>query len=89
MPDIITRFNTEFHHVYINPAIERATGLPLESFLGKTSREAGLPTTIFIAIADLDPDTCAPHAREARFDHYLVKPVDLDVLLRLLSKQGP
>jgi CheY-like chemotaxis protein len=52
-------------------------------------KDCGLATTIFIAISDLDPDTRAPHAREARFDHYLVKPVDLDVLLRLLSKQGP
>jgi len=43
VPDIITRFDTEFRHVYINPAIERATGLPPESFLGKTSREAGMP----------------------------------------------
>ncbi len=43
VPDIITRFDTECRHVYINPAIERATGLPPESFLGKTSREAGMP----------------------------------------------
>ena len=43
LPSIIIRFNTEFRHVYINPAIERATGLPPESFLGKTSREAGMP----------------------------------------------
>ena len=43
VPDIITRFDTECRHLYINPAIERATGLPPESFLGKTSREAGMP----------------------------------------------
>ena len=49
----------------------------------------GLATAIFIAISALDPDNQAPHAREARFDHYLVKPVDLDVLLRLLSHEGP
>jgi PAS domain S-box-containing protein len=41
-PDIITRFDTKFRHVYINPAIERFTGLPPEHFLDKTSREAGL-----------------------------------------------
>ena len=46
VPDIITRFDTEFRHVYINPAIERATGLPPESFLGKTSREAGMPAKL-------------------------------------------
>lgn len=42
-PDIITRFNTDFRHIYVNPAIERATGLPMDQFLGKTSREAGMP----------------------------------------------
>jgi len=52
-------------------------------------RECGLATTIFIAVSANDPDTRAPHAREARFDHYLVKPVDLDLLLRLLFEQGP
>jgi CheY-like chemotaxis protein len=52
-------------------------------------RECGLAATIFIAISARKPDARAPHAREARFDHYLVKPVDLDLLLRLLSKQGP
>ena len=50
--------------------------------------ECGLATTVFIGISALDPDTRAAHAREARFDHYLIKPVDLDVLLRLLSQQG-
>ena len=42
VPDIITRFDTNCRHIYINPAIERATGLSPESFLGKTSREAGM-----------------------------------------------
>lgn len=46
VPDIITRFDTEFRHVCINPAIEQATGLPPESFLGKTSREAGMPAKL-------------------------------------------
>jgi CheY-like chemotaxis protein len=81
VPTMITFCMHKYAKTYIAPAIERATGLPLEWFLGKTSRGAGLPTTIFIAISDPDPDTCAPHPRKARFDHYLVKPVDLDVLL--------
>ena len=43
VPDIITRFDRQFRHLYINPAIERASGLRPEAFLGKTSREAGMP----------------------------------------------
>ena len=52
-------------------------------------RECNLGTTMFIAVSARDPDARAPHAREARFDHYLIKPVDLDLLLRLLSRQDP
>ncbi len=52
-------------------------------------RECGLAATIFIAISARDPDIRAPHAREAKFDHYLVKPVDLDLLLRVLSERAP
>ncbi len=51
--------------------------------------ECGLATTTFIAISARDPDPRSPHAREARFDHYLIKPVDLDLLLGILSKYGP
>ncbi len=50
-------------------------------------RECGLGTTMFVAVSARDPDARAPHAREARFDYYLIKPVDLDLLLRLLSRQ--
>ena len=46
VPDIITRFDTDCRHIYINPAIERATGLAPESFLGKTSRETGMPADL-------------------------------------------
>jgi hypothetical protein len=44
---------------------------------------------MLIAISAGDPDFHPPQAQEARFDHYLVKPVDLDVLCQLLSKHGP
>jgi len=52
-------------------------------------RECSLATTVFIAISARAPNTRAPCASEARFDHYLVKPVDFDLLLRLLSKKAP
>ena len=42
-PDIIARFDKEFRHVYINPTVERETGMPPEVFIGKTNRELGTP----------------------------------------------
>jgi CheY-like chemotaxis protein len=52
-------------------------------------RKCGLATPIFIAMSAADPDLRAPHAQEDAFDHYLVKPVDLDGLLWLLSNHNP
>lgn len=42
-PDIITRFDRELRHVYISPAIEKATGLKPKAFIGKTFEEVGMP----------------------------------------------
>lgn len=42
-PDIITRFDRQMRHVYVNPAVELATGIRREEFLGKTHRELGMP----------------------------------------------
>jgi PAS domain S-box-containing protein len=42
-PDIIARFDRDRRHVYINPAIEKATGIPPDTFLGKTNSELGMP----------------------------------------------
>jgi PAS domain S-box-containing protein len=41
-PDIIARFDRSLRFTYANPAIERATGIPCESFIGKTNQELGL-----------------------------------------------
>ena len=42
-PDIISRFNKEWRHVYVNPAIELATGLSAEAFIGKNHQDLGMP----------------------------------------------
>ncbi len=42
-PDCIARFDSAFRHVYINPSIERVTGLPASRFLGRTNWEMGMP----------------------------------------------
>lgn len=38
-PDIIARFNQQLHYVYINPAIEKDTGISAQTFIGKTIAE--------------------------------------------------
>jgi PAS domain S-box-containing protein len=40
-PDIIVRYDRDLHHLYINPSIERALGIPPEQFIGKTGIELG------------------------------------------------
>ncbi|MBD1812283.1 PAS domain S-box protein [Microcoleus vaginatus DQ-U2] len=42
-PDIISRIDAEFRHLYVSPSIELATGIPSEQFLGKTNAELGIP----------------------------------------------
>ncbi|MEH1906968.1 GGDEF domain-containing response regulator [Nostoc sp.] len=43
-PDIISRFNTQLRYVYVNPAIEKVTGISAETFIGKTNAELNLPS---------------------------------------------
>jgi|GEM_PF-2239077 len=42
-PDIIARYDRSLRHIYVNPSIEKATGIPLQQFIGKSKRELGLP----------------------------------------------
>ncbi|MBD2534266.1 EAL domain-containing protein [Nostoc flagelliforme FACHB-838] len=45
-PDIIARFSTQLRYVYINPAIEQATGIAPQAFIGKTNAELGMPSEL-------------------------------------------
>jgi diguanylate cyclase (GGDEF)-like protein/PAS domain S-box-containing protein len=42
-PEIIVRFDADLRHVYANPALARATGFPVEDFIGKQITEIGFP----------------------------------------------
>ncbi|HEY9608012.1 PAS domain S-box protein [Allocoleopsis sp.] len=42
-PDIISRFDRQLRHLYVNPALELATGMSTQEFIGKTHRELGMP----------------------------------------------
>lgn len=41
-PDVIARYDEQFRHVYINPAVELATGIPFQDFIGKSFQELGM-----------------------------------------------
>jgi PAS domain S-box-containing protein len=43
-PDVMTRFDRQLRHVFVNAAITRATGLSPEQIIGKTNRELGMPS---------------------------------------------
>lgn len=45
-PDIISRIDRQKRYLYINPAIEKATGLLAETFIGKTQRDLGMPAEV-------------------------------------------
>jgi PAS domain S-box-containing protein len=42
-PDMLSRFDRDLRHVFVNPAVLRLSGLPASSFLGRTNREMGMP----------------------------------------------
>ena len=45
-PDVLTRFDRQFRHVFVNSVIEKFTGRSVREILGKTSRELGLPASM-------------------------------------------
>jgi PAS domain S-box-containing protein len=42
-PDPVGRFDRDLRHLYVNPAVARITGRPVDEFLGKTNTELGMP----------------------------------------------
>ncbi|MBW4496956.1 MAG: PAS domain S-box protein [Oscillatoria princeps RMCB-10] len=45
-PDIIARIDKQLRHLYVNPAIERATGMLPAAFIGKSNAELGFTKEI-------------------------------------------
>ncbi|NEO30866.1 MAG: PAS domain S-box protein [Symploca sp. SIO3C6] len=45
-PDIIARFDKSLTYVYVNSAVEKATGISAKVFLGKTNRDLGMPEVL-------------------------------------------
>ena len=42
-PDVLTRFDRQLRHVFVNAAIEKITGRKVDELLGKSNRELGMP----------------------------------------------
>ena len=42
-PDVVMRFDRQKRHIYVNRSVEKSTGIPAESFIGKTHHELGFP----------------------------------------------
>jgi PAS domain S-box-containing protein len=42
-PDVIMRFDRQYRHTYVNPSIERETGIKPKDFIGKTHEELRFP----------------------------------------------
>ncbi|MGQ0524811.1 MAG: PAS domain S-box protein [Betaproteobacteria bacterium] len=45
-PDIVARFDRDLRLLYVNLAASRALGLPIAAFIGKTSRDVGVPGSL-------------------------------------------
>jgi PAS domain S-box-containing protein len=47
-PDVINRFDRQLRHVYVNPAVERVTGISPEKLIGKTNEKLGICPDILL-----------------------------------------
>ncbi len=46
LQDVVSRFDEQHRHLYVNHAAERITGRPAAQFLGRTNRELGMPPSL-------------------------------------------
>ncbi len=45
--DVIVRYDTNLRYLYVNPHLERLTGISIDKFIGKTALEVGLPEEVW------------------------------------------
>ncbi len=66
-PDCVARVDRQGRYRYVNPATVRLTGIPMQTFLGRTSGELGFPTDLleqWQEVRDPIAQTLAPHSYE-------------------------
>jgi PAS domain S-box-containing protein len=70
--DIISRIGRDLRHLYVNPAIEKLSGVRAADFIGKTKTQLGLPPSVVRA---WDDAACAAFAtgveQKLDFDHMI------------------
>lgn len=47
IPTLIARFDRQLRYIYVNPAMENATGISIEAFMGKTNSELAIAPEAF------------------------------------------
>ena len=45
-PDILSRLDRQLRHLYVSPVIERYSGVPAATYLGRTHAEMGMPADV-------------------------------------------
>jgi PAS domain S-box-containing protein len=46
LPDVTARIDRDLRHVYVNPATVETTGIPFDTYVGRTNRGLGFPDEI-------------------------------------------
>lgn len=86
-PDVIARFDRESRYVYVNPAIERVTGKPAFTFIGKTQQQLGMPED-FLSCWNQAIQSCFDTAKEQSIEFELLSPSgELKVYQTLLAPE--
>jgi len=89
MQNIVTQFDAQFRHLYVNGAVEEVTGLPPAHFLGKTNRELGMPTAL-CDLWDRELRTAFESGRSTEISFSFDGPRNThQILSRLIPVQGP
>lgn len=47
-PDVIARFDRTLRYLYINPSMEKATGIPSQAFIGRTNSDLFMPADVVL-----------------------------------------
>lgn len=69
-PDIIARLDKDLHHLYINPAIEKATNIASTEFIGKTNQDLGILDEFICTLEEASKKVFATGDEEMIEFHY-------------------
>lgn len=73
--DTIMRFDRQYRHTYVNPVVEKQTGIPTEQFIGKTHAEMGFSEHL-------------THLREQAIEHVFATAAPYRIEFEMDNKTG-